>query len=133
TSGGLAVGNMLAGQATVSGMIAGFDSDPGGSLAERLLCAIEGGRDVGGQADDDGIHQPELSAFVRVFHADADPFVYGAGRCPVLDLRIDHDPFAVEALRALFETARPLRGAYEQRARDPEAYLKQAGSWETEI
>jgi len=132
TTGGLAFGNMLAGEATVTGMVAGFDRDPSLSLAERLLCAIEGGRDGGGQADENGVHQPELSAFVRVFKADGDPFVYGTGRSPVLDLRVDHDPEAVGALRRLFEAARPLREAYELRARDPAAYVKTSGSWETD-
>jgi uncharacterized Ntn-hydrolase superfamily protein len=132
TEGGVALGNMLAGESTVAGMVAGFESDPSAGLAERLLRAIEGGRDGGGQADE-GVHQPELSAFVRVFDADGDAHVYGSGgRSPVLDLRVDHDPDAVTALRRVFEAARPLRGAYEQRARDPIAYLKTGGSWETE-
>ncbi|MGY8997264.1 MAG: DUF1028 domain-containing protein, partial [Alphaproteobacteria bacterium] len=132
TDGGVALGNMLAGEATVNGMITGFDSDPEASLAERLLRAIEGGRDGGGQADG-GVHQPELSAFVRVFDADGDAHVYGSGgRTPALDLRVDHDPDAVTALRWVFEAARPLRAAYEQRASDPIAYLETGGSWETE-
>lgn len=132
TRGGVALGNMLAGEKTVTGMIAGFDRDPGASLAERLMRAIEGGRDGGGQAED-GVHLPELSAFVRVFKADGDAHVYGSGgRTPVLDLRVDHDPDAVTTLRRVFEAARPLRAAYEQRARDPVAYLETGGSWETE-
>lgn len=132
TEGGVALGNMLAGEATVAGMIAGFDSDPDASLAERLLRAIEGGRDGGGQADE-GVHQPELSAFVRVLDTNGDAHVYGSGgRTPVLDLRVDHDPDAVTALRQVFEAARPLREAYEQRASDPIGYLKTGGSWETE-
>tara|TARA_B100000686_G_scaffold169125_1_gene176453 strand:+ start:239 stop:976 length:738 start_codon:yes stop_codon:yes gene_type:complete len=133
TDGAVALGNMLAGEATVSGMVATFDANPDASLAERLLCAIEGGRDAGGQADENGSHQPELSAFVRVFKTDGDVYIYGSyGRTPVLDLRVDHDPDAVTALRRIFEAARPLREAYEQRARAPLAYLRDSGDWETE-
>ena len=133
TRDGVALGNMLAGEVTVSGMVAGFDADRETGLAERLLRAIEGGRDAGGQADENGVHQPELSAFVRVWSAEGDPYVYGSGgRTPLLDLRVDHDPDAVTALRRIFEAARPLRGAYEQRARDPVAYVREGGSWETE-
>ncbi len=133
TKDGVALGNMLAGEATVAGMVAEFDAARQASLAERLLRAIEGGRDAGGQADENGVHQPELSAFVRVFREDGDAYVYGSGgRTPVLDLRVDHDPDAVTVLRSIFEAARPLREAYEKRACDPAAYVREGGDWETQ-
>jgi len=132
-NGFVAVGNFLAGPRVVEAMAAGFVSGAGESLAERLIRALEGGRDAGGQADTDGNHEPELSAFVRVFNSGADPFVYGDGRSPILDLRVDYDAHAVEKLRRLFEDCRPLRAAYELRANDPEAYLERAARWEMDL
>lgn len=126
----VAFGNGLAGAATVEGMAAGFAGAAGEPLAERLVRALEGGRDGGGQADEAGAHQPELSAFVRVFDSGADAFVYGGGRSAVLDLRIDYDADAVTALRALYARCKPLRDDYELRGRDPAAYLARAANWE---
>lgn len=126
-------GNMLAGPDVVAGMADGFAAASGEPLAERLVRALEGGRDAGGQTDSNGNHEPELSAFVRVFRADADPFVYGGGRSPVLDLRVDYDASAVGKLRQLLDDCRPLRDVYELRARDPETYLREAASWELDL
>jgi uncharacterized Ntn-hydrolase superfamily protein len=127
------LGNFLAGPGVVVAMAEGFSSAPDAPLAERLIRALEGGRDAGGQADADGNHEPELSAFVRVFNSGADTFVYGGGRSPVLDLRVDYDTNAVEKLRQLYEDCRPLRAAYELRANDPEAYLDRAARWEMDL
>ena len=132
-TGFVALGNFLAGPEVVEAMAAGFTSNPGESLAERLIRSLEGGRDAGGQADAEGNHEPELSAFVRVFNSGADAFVYGGGRSPVLDLRVDYDTHAVEKLRRLLEDCRPLRESYELRAKDPEAYLERAAHWEMDL
>jgi uncharacterized Ntn-hydrolase superfamily protein len=126
----VAFGNALAGAATVEGMAAGFAGGAGEDLAERLIRSLEGGRDGGGQADSEGAHYPELSAFVRVFQADADAFVYGGGRTAVLDLRIDYHGHAVEALRDLYTRCKPLREDYELRGRDPQAHIDRASHWE---
>lgn len=130
---GLAVGNYLAGAGVVRAMADGFATDAGAPLAERLIRALERGRDAGGQADAEGRHKPELSAFVRVFSSTADPFVYGGGRSALLDLRVDFDTDAVGRLRRLCEDCRPLRAAYELRARDPEAYARRASNWELDL
>jgi uncharacterized Ntn-hydrolase superfamily protein len=132
-NGFVALGNFLAGPEVVAAMAAGFGSGPDEPLAERLIRAIEGGRDAGGQADANGRHEPELSAFVRIFNSRADAFVYGDGRSAVLDLRVDYDRRAVEKLRHLYEDCRPLRAAYELRATDPEAYLERAARWEMDL
>jgi uncharacterized Ntn-hydrolase superfamily protein len=129
---GLAVGNYLAGAAVVEAMADGFAADAEAPLAERLVHALERGRDAGGQADAMG-HKPELSAFVRVFNSASDPFVYGRGRSALLDLRVDFDPDAVGRLRRLYEDCRSLRPAYELRARDPAAYSRRSSSWEMEL
>lgn len=129
----LVFGNMLAGPDVVGAMAEGFAGAPDAPLAERLMRSLEGGRDAGGQVDRDGHHAPELSAFIRVFQADADPFVYGGGRSPLLDLRVDYDASAVGKLRQLLDDCRPLREVYELRARDPETYLRDAASWEHDL
>ncbi|MBM3583305.1 MAG: DUF1028 domain-containing protein [Alphaproteobacteria bacterium] len=114
-------------------MAEGYAADPGATLAGRLVDALERGAAAGGQADTDGHHKPELSAFVRVFNSAVDPFVYGDGRSAVLDLRVDYDADAIGPLRRLFEDCRLLRAAYEQRMRDPEAYARRAASWEMDL
>jgi hypothetical protein len=76
---------------------------------------------------------PELSAFVRVFGREADRFVYGDGRSPVLDLRVDFDLDPIGRLRGLFDDCQPLRASYELRARDPEAYLRQTSFFELDL
>lgn len=127
------LGNFLAGSDVTEAMAHGFAAAPDEPLAERLIRALEGGRDAGGQADDEGRHEPELSAFVRVFNSTADAFVYGNGRSPLLDLRVDYDPHAINKLRVLFEDCRPLRATYELRATDPKAYLSRAAHWEKDL
>jgi len=126
-------GNALAGAATVERMADGFTGGAGEDLAERLVRALEGGRDGGGQADGEGNHLPELTAFVRVFHGGGDAFVYGDGRSAALDLRIDYDIDAVTALRRLFDRCKPLREDYELRGRDPLAHLDRALNWEMKM
>ncbi len=58
-------------------MVAGFLSDPGTDLAERLLRALEGGRDAGGQI---GLKGPitERSAWVRVIDTGYVPLLDSA-------------------------------------------------------
>lgn len=134
THDGLAIGNYLADGGVVRAMADRFAADTEAPLAERLIRALEGGRDSGGQADETGAHEPELSSFVRVFNGTADPYVYGKGRSAVIDLRIDFDIDAVGALRRLHEDLKPMRAAYELRARDPEGYFKlPIAGWEKEL
>ena len=51
----------------------------------------------------------------------------------MLDLRVDYDAEAVGKLRHLLNDCRPLREVYELRARDPEAYLRDAARWEINL
>jgi uncharacterized Ntn-hydrolase superfamily protein len=85
-------GNVLAGPQTVQGIAAGFLSQPEADLAERLLLALEGGRDAGGQAAE-GEHWPERSAWVRVV---------GQLDWPLVDLRVDLSDDAVTELRGIY-------------------------------
>ncbi|MBI3370861.1 MAG: DUF1028 domain-containing protein [Betaproteobacteria bacterium] len=88
-----AYGNVLAGPQTVEGIVAGFLERPSAPLEERLLEALEGGRDAGGQAAD-GVAWPERSAWICVA---------GALDHPEVDLRVDLHDEAVDELRRVFE------------------------------
>ena len=57
----VAMGNVLAGEAVVTAIAEGFEASAGEGLDERLLRALEAGRDAGGQQGADG-HLPERSA-----------------------------------------------------------------------
>lgn len=84
-------GNVLQGPETVEGIADGFMKNPEAPLHERLLGALEGGRDAGGQANE-GEHWPERSAWLRVVgHLD----------WPIVDLRVDLSDDAVTQLRRL--------------------------------
>jgi uncharacterized Ntn-hydrolase superfamily protein len=88
-----AFGNGLAGPEVLAGIVAGFLEADGEPLEYRLLRAIEGGRDCGGQAAN-GIRRPERSAWIRVV-GRADP--------PEIDLRVDLHTKAIDALRVVLE------------------------------
>lgn len=85
----LACGNVLAGQEVLTAMVKAFEEREGESLAERLICALEAGRDAGGQTAN-GRHLRERSASVLVKKS--------LHEAPV-DLRVDVSETAVEDLR----------------------------------
>lgn len=105
----VAAGNVLAGEQVVDAMIAAFVAAPERDLDERLLSAIEAGRDAGGQAGGSG-HLPERSAAL---------IVRGASPRDELDLRVDSHPEAVAQLRALREEWAPYRAFHWLRHVDP--------------
>jgi uncharacterized Ntn-hydrolase superfamily protein len=86
-----AYGNGLAGPQVVAGIVAGFLKQPDAPLEDRLLLALEGGRDAGGQ-ESNGVHRPERSAWIRVL--DQLDF-------PEIDLRVDLDDRSVAELRRI--------------------------------
>ncbi|GMG81571.1 hypothetical protein LNKW23_07840 [Paralimibaculum aggregatum] len=85
--GAIALGNILANPAVTSAMAEAFAEARSGDLAERLMLALEAGRDAGGE-----IGGPVRSSALRVTGE------HGIDRC---DLRIDIADEAVAALRAL--------------------------------
>lgn len=87
-----AFGNILVGPQVIDGIVAGFQAEPAEDLAERLLQAIEGGRDAGGQVGVSG-HVTERSAWVRIIDR---------GFTPLLDLRVDVHTSAVHHLRHIY-------------------------------
>ena len=90
----LAVGNILANEHVTRGMIEAFTRAADHAFAERLLIALEAGRDAGGE-----IIGPLRSASLRITGEE------GIEHC---DLRIDHaETDAVSELRALYDAYRP--------------------------
>ncbi|MCW5605278.1 MAG: DUF1028 domain-containing protein [Burkholderiales bacterium] len=86
-------GNGLAGPQVVQGIVSGFMAEPDAALEYRLLRAIEGGRDAGGQAAN-GVPRPERSAWIRVVSRQD---------YPLIDVRVDLHEKAVTGLRQVFE------------------------------
>lgn len=104
-----AYGNGLAGPQTVAGIVSGFLRQPEAALEDRLLLALEGGRDAGSQASK-GVPRPERSAWIRV----VDRLDH-----PEIDVRVDlHDKSVTELRRVLGEFKR-YRDYYSARCAHP--------------
>lgn len=99
-----ALGNRLTSERTVTAMIDAFERDPAAELADRLLAALEAGRDVGGQVA--GQH----SAALLVYHRKSYAWV---------DLRADEHDEPVGELRRLYRLYVPLIPYYDQRPANP--------------
>lgn len=115
-------GNALASERTVTGM-ANSMRKSSGALGDRIIQALEAGRDTGGQGDaKTGKHWPELSC--AVFVAD------GQNPYPEVDLRVDYHPHAIAQLRRLYEYSLPLRHYYEGMQNHPDkfwAFIEERG------
>lgn len=112
-----AYGNTLRGPATLEGIVAGFHASPDAPLEERLLQAIEGGRNAGGQASR-GETMHERSAWLRAV---------GALDWPEIDLRVDlHATDAIGALRGIYTEYKRYADYYAQRDRQPRDALREA-------
>ena len=111
TGEGFAVfGNVLAGEGTIEAMAAAWRDGAGDDLPERLLAALEAGRDAGGQANAEGTHLTERSAAL---------IVRGPDIVEDLDLRVDLHDAAVNELRRIYERYRVYLPYYALRARSP--------------
>lgn len=111
----VAVGNAVANHAVISAMVEGFTASGDRPLGERLVVALEYGRDQGGESN------PLRSAALKIIRPGV-PFA-------VVDLRVDFSATPVEDLRRYWETFAPIADAYVQRALDPE-HSKQAADIE---
>lgn len=100
----VAMGNVLVGEQTVKGMVAAYEGSAGQPLAERLLRAIEGGRDAGGQ------HGGQRSAALLV----SGPLPF-----PEIDLRVDLHREPVGELRRVYEAYKPLIPYFRERLTNP--------------
>lgn len=105
----VAFGNGLVGPQVLDGLIDGFLASPADPLEMRLIVALEGGRDAGGQGDADS-HRPERSAAIKV----VDRLDY-----PDIDVRVDVHPTAVEELRRVLEEFKLYEEFYRERGRNP--------------
>jgi len=99
-----ALGNRLTSEATVTAMIDAYEQSAGETLAERLVQALEGGRDAGGQVA--GQHSTALCVYNRKSYA-------------WVDLRADEHDEPVGELRRLWELYIPLIGYYDRRPANP--------------
>ena len=100
----VALGNALTSERVVDAMERAFLADPDEDLEERLLRAVEAGRDAGGQP------QEQRSAALVVYHRKTFARV---------DLRVDLHNEPVSELRRIFNWYRPAIPYYDQRQVDP--------------
>lgn len=101
----IAMGNVLLGPQVVDAMAETFATGTERDLEERLLLALEAGRDAGGQSN--GVRRmPERSSAL---------IVMGAHPHPKISLRVDADDKAVDALRALHTRYKKYEDYYRQR------------------
>jgi uncharacterized Ntn-hydrolase superfamily protein len=114
-AGYVAFGNVLAGPQVVEAIAAGFLKKPDDPLEFRLLAALDGGRNSGGQVGGNG-HLTERSAAVRV---DSDP------DHPDIDVRVDLHDDAIVELRRVLEEFKLYEGFYRDRGRDPSTAVTQ--------
>jgi uncharacterized Ntn-hydrolase superfamily protein len=105
----VAFGDMLAGQAVVDALAAGFEAAPEAGLDEQLLAALEAARDAGGLAGAKG-RLPERSAAM---------VVWGNRTYNEVDLRVDMHDRSIEELRRIYVDYKPSIAYYEERARSP--------------
>lgn len=121
----LVMGNGLCDrEGMLQAMLRGFESGSDGPLAERLLRALEAGRDAGGQADAEGNHFAERSAKLRVLGwvgAQQPEPASGASAAPEIDLQVDSHPTAVDELRRLYATCSQVLPYNALRCLDPPA------------
>jgi uncharacterized Ntn-hydrolase superfamily protein len=100
----IALGNVLVGPHVLGAMTAGFTADPDAPLEDRLMTALEAGRDAGGQ------HGGQRSAAI---------LVYGAKTFAEVDLRVDIHREPVGELRRIFDAYKPAIPYYNLRQVDP--------------
>ena len=108
-AGFVAIGNMLASEKVLDAMVARFESSTQAEFDDRLLSALEAGRDAGGLKGSRG-PLPERSVAVVVWHKQD----YSE-----IDLRVDLQPGAIATLRAMYADYKPTAEYYEERARHP--------------
>lgn len=108
-SGFVAIGSMLANEKVLDALIAGFESESQADLEDRLLQALEAGRDAGGLKGGKG-PLPERSVAL---------IVWGKHDYSDIDLRVDLQDGAIAALRRLYVDYKPTAEYYEERARHP--------------
>ena len=100
----VAMGNLLRGPEVVAAIAEAFLASEGQELEERLVLAVEAGRDAGGQ------EEGQTSASLLTFGKET------FSRC---DLRSDISEEPVADLRRMYDWYKPLIPYFLERARDP--------------
>lgn len=100
----VAMGNVLAGPEVVEAIAEGFHDNEDDILEERLIRAIEAGRDAGGQPEG------QISASILTFGHQIQ------SHC---DLRVDICEEPVKELRRIFDWYKPLLPYFEERMGNP--------------
>jgi uncharacterized Ntn-hydrolase superfamily protein len=108
----ITTGNVLVGPQVVQSMSDAFSASPTVELEERLMLAIEAGRDAGGQ--------PEGQRSAAVV-------VYDKYEFPIVNLRVDVSLEPVGELRKIFNWFKPLIPYYVERTLDPTS-VKRVGA-----
>jgi uncharacterized Ntn-hydrolase superfamily protein len=109
-SGFVVLGSSLANEKVLDTIVARFEASSALDFDERLLTALEAGRDAGGLKGAKG-PTPERAVAIVVWHKQD----YSE-----LDLRVDlKEDGAIAALRAMYADYKPTAEYYEERARHP--------------
>jgi uncharacterized Ntn-hydrolase superfamily protein len=108
-SGFVAIGTLLASENVLDAIVARFESESQADLDDRLLAALEAGRDAGGLKGNKG-PLPERSVAL---------VVWGKHDYSDIDLRVDFHDGAIADLRRMYADYKPTAEYYEERARHP--------------
>jgi uncharacterized Ntn-hydrolase superfamily protein len=108
-------GDMLAGEMVLDAIVQSYAADPAAELEDRLLAALEAGRDAGGQVGSTG-RLPERSAVL---------IVHGIFDYSDWDLRVDRGENAVDQLRRTHEEYKLFAAYYVERSRNPRDAIPQ--------
>ena len=100
----VASGNVLVGPQVVRAMADAFEGSAAEELEERLMRAVEAGRDAGGQ------EEGQTSCALVVYEAHA---------FPIVNLRVDVSAEPVAEMRKIFDWFKPLIPYYVARTLDP--------------
>jgi uncharacterized Ntn-hydrolase superfamily protein len=108
-AGYVALGDMLSGRGVIDALAERFEASPQEELEDRLLEALEGGRDAGGHIGSSG-RLPERSAAV---------IVQGGREYSDFDLRVDLHDEPIAELKRIYVDYKPHAAYYVERARNP--------------
>jgi uncharacterized Ntn-hydrolase superfamily protein len=105
----VAAGDMLAGREVLAAMLQAFASKPDAVLEDRLLLALEAGRDAGGEKGKTGPLRERSAAVVVCANDDFTEW----------DLRVDRHDGAIAELRRVHTEYQPHAAYYIERAANP--------------
>lgn len=100
----VSTGNTLANAHIPNAMVKAYEGATYLPFVERLLAALEAGRDAGGET------KPAMAAGLRIAHTQS---------WPLVDLRIDYQPDPHGLLRGLWQTYEPLVDRFVAQVLEP--------------